>query len=46
MGLAATHLVAYIIMGGHHYVSANSTGEPLSDELSKSDINWLTHQVS
>lgn len=47
MGLAATHLLAYVITGRYQLTAHNSTaGERLADEVHKqSDINWLTHQV-
>lgn len=47
MGLAATHLLAYVITGRYQFTSHNSTaGEPLTDDgHQQSDINWLTHQV-
>lgn len=47
MGLAATHLLAYVITGRYQFSVRNSTTDkPLADEVhNKSDINWLTHQV-
>lgn len=47
MGLAATHLLAYVITGRYQLTAHNSTaGERLADEVHKqSDINWLTHQT-
>ena len=47
MGLAATHLLAYVIMGRYQFTPHNSTAsEPLVNDIhQKSDINWLTHQV-
>lgn len=52
MGLAATHLLAYVITRKYELAPKNSTtgethGEPLADEVhKKSDINWFTHQVT